>query len=103
MRVVVLAVGRLGRIAEAGLAQDYIRRASATGRALGLGPVELIEVEARRPGKLAEGEALLASLETAGRAGLHLIACDEHGRAPTSRQFAARSCRADPTIGTELH
>lgn len=90
MKVVVFAVGRLGRIAEAELSQDYIRRASLTGRALGLGPVELVEIDARRPGKLAEGETVLAALEAGGRSGLHIIACDEHGRASSSRQFAER-------------
>jgi 23S rRNA (pseudouridine1915-N3)-methyltransferase len=52
---------------------------------LGLGPVEIVEVEARKPGKAAEAEALAPHL-----AGSHVIACDEHGAALTSRAFAAR-------------
>ena len=85
MKITLLAIGRLGRTAEAGLVRDYIERATASGRALGLGPVELIELESRKPGKAAEGELLLEQL-TDG----HVIACDEHGKAHASRAFAAR-------------
>ena len=87
MRIAILAVGRLSRGPERELTQDYVERASATGRGSGLGPVELIEVEGRKPGKQAEAEALLAALE--GQAGgATLIACDEHGRPYGSRDFA---------------
>jgi len=55
----VLAVGRLGRTPEAALTGDYLKRATASGRPLGLGPFELVEVEGRRPGKAAEAAALL--------------------------------------------
>ena len=79
----LLCVGRLGAAPENALARDYAARATAAGRALGLGPVELVEVEGRKPGKAAEAEALLARLD-----GAHLIACDEHGAALTSRDFA---------------
>jgi 23S rRNA (pseudouridine1915-N3)-methyltransferase len=84
MRIALLAVGRLGRAPEAALARDYAERASATGRALGLGPVEILEVEARKPGKAAEAEALLAALAP----GDHVVACDEHGKPLASRAFA---------------
>jgi 23S rRNA (pseudouridine1915-N3)-methyltransferase len=85
VRITLLAVGRLGRSPEGALALDYAARATASGKALGLGPVEVIEVEARKPGKAAEAEVLRSKL-----AGAHLIACDEHGKARTSRDFAAR-------------
>jgi len=81
--VTLLAVGRLGRAPEAALARDYAERASASGRPLGLGPVEVVEVEARKPGKRAEGEVLLSHLK-----GAYVIACDEHGQALASRAFA---------------
>src|SRR5476651_2242615 len=83
MRIVLLAIARLGRAPEAALAHDYAARATAGGRALGLGPVEVVEVEARKPGKAAEAEALKPYLADA-----HVIACDEHGKARTSRAFA---------------
>ena len=44
------------------MALDYAARATATGRALGLGPVEIIEVEARKSGKEAEGAVLLEKI-----------------------------------------
>ena len=47
--------------------------------------MEVVEVEARKPGKAAEAEAILARLD-----GGHLIACDEHGQAHPSRDFAGR-------------
>ena len=82
-----MAVGRLGsRVPEAQLVADYLNRASATGRALGLGPAELVEVEARKPGKAAEAEAISAALDPSAR----LVACDEHGEAWTSRGLAQR-------------
>lgn len=80
-----MTVGRLGRTTEAALAVDYARRATASGRSLGLGPVGIVEVEARKPGKAAEAEILLPHLKDA-----HVIACDEHGKAWTSRAFAGR-------------
>jgi 23S rRNA (pseudouridine1915-N3)-methyltransferase len=78
----------LGRAPEAGLVRDYLDRATASGRALGLGPVELVELENRKPGKTAEGELLLEHLSDA-----YVICCDEHGKAHPSRAFAARVAR----------
>jgi 23S rRNA (pseudouridine1915-N3)-methyltransferase len=83
LKITLLCVGRLGTTPEATLAKAWAERAGQVGRSLGLGPVEIVEVESRRPGKAAEGEALL------GRAGqARLIACDEHGAALASRAFA---------------
>jgi 23S rRNA (pseudouridine1915-N3)-methyltransferase len=83
MRILIVAVGRLSRSPETELVKLYVDRATAAGRALGLGPVEVVEVEARKPGKAAEADALRPHLE-----GAHLIACDEHGRQLASRAFA---------------
>ncbi|WP_304171288.1 23S rRNA (pseudouridine(1915)-N(3))-methyltransferase RlmH [Phenylobacterium aquaticum] len=84
MRLAILAVGRLARSPEVELVRLYVDRATAAGRALGLGPVEVIEVEAKKPGKAAEAEVLKPHLEAA-----HVIACDERGQARASRDFAA--------------
>lgn len=84
MKLTILAVGRLSRSPEVDLVKTYVDRASAAGRALGLGPVEVLEVESRKPGKAAEAEVLRPHL-----AGAHVMACDEHGTAYTSRAFAA--------------
>jgi 23S rRNA (pseudouridine1915-N3)-methyltransferase len=86
LRLTIVALGRLSRGPEAELVKDYAGRAHAAGRALGFSAVEVIEVESRKPGKAAEGEALLAVL-----AGFdHTMVCDEHGPLVTSRAFAAR-------------
>ena len=87
MRISIVAVGRLGRDPAALLAKDYTERATAAGRALGLTPIEIVEVEARKPGKLAEAEALVAAVAPDTP---YLIACDERGHAHPSRAFADR-------------
>ncbi|MGA0546753.1 23S rRNA (pseudouridine(1915)-N(3))-methyltransferase RlmH [Brevundimonas sp. VNH65] len=83
MKLTILAIGKPGRGPEAQLADDYARRASLAGRALGLGPLDLIDLEPRKPGKAPEADLLLAAAE-----GAHLIACDERGRTYASRAFA---------------
>ena len=88
MKLTVVAVGRLSRGPETDLVKTYVDRATAAGRALGLGPFEVVEVEARKPGKAAEADALRPHLADA-----HLIACDEHGAARSSREFAAEIAR----------
>ena len=84
MKIAIVAIARLGRGPEAELVKLYAERATAAGRALGLGPVEVVEVESRKAGKAAEAEALRPHL-----ADSHVIACDEHGSARASRAFAA--------------
>ena len=79
-----MAIGRLARSPETELVKTYVERATNAGRSLSLGPVEVIEVESRKPGKAAEAEALRPQLE-----GRHVIVCDEHGAARPSRAFAA--------------
>lgn len=88
MKIAVVAVGRLSRSPEVDLVKLYTDRATAAGRALGLGPVEVVEVDSRKPGKAAEAEALAPHLADA-----HVIACDEHGTARASRAFAAEIAR----------
>ena len=88
MRLTLLAVGRLTRGPELELVNLYVERATLAGRSLGLGPLEVIEVESRKPGKAAEAEVLKPHLKDA-----HVVACDEHGRASTSRAFAADLAR----------
>ena len=83
MKLAIAAIGKPGRGPEALLAADYAARATAAGRALGLGPLELIDLEPRKSGKAPEAELLLAAAE-----GAHLIACDERGKTYGSRPFA---------------
>lgn len=83
MKISIIAIGRLPRSPESELVKLYVDRATAAGRSLGLGPVEVLEVEARKPGKAAEADALRPHLD-----GAHVVACDEHGAARPSRAFA---------------
>lgn len=83
MKITVVAIGRLPRSPETELTKLYLDRATAAGRALSLGPVEVVEVESRKPGKGAEAAVLRPHL-----ADSHVIACDERGRARASRAFA---------------
>lgn len=84
MRLTILTVGRLARSPETELVKLYVDRATAGGRSLGLGPVDVLEVEAKKPGKAAEAMVLTPHLASA-----YVVACDEHGTARSSREFAA--------------
>lgn len=87
MKIDLIAVGRLGRTAEAQLTADYLQRATASGRALGLGPFELHEVEAKGgSGMGREADAILARIAP----GSTIFACDERGSVMGSRAFAGR-------------
>ena len=83
MKLAIAAIGKPGRGPEAALADDYARRATLAGRPLGLGPLELLDLEPRKSGKAPEAELILAAAE-----GAHLIACDERGKTYSSRAFA---------------
>jgi 23S rRNA (pseudouridine1915-N3)-methyltransferase len=85
LKITLVCVGKLGTAPEAVLAEGWARRAGQVGRAHGLGPVEIVEVEARKPGKAAETEVLMPRTKDA-----FVIACDEHGEAMSSRAFADR-------------
>jgi 23S rRNA (pseudouridine1915-N3)-methyltransferase len=83
LKLAIIAVGKIARSPETELTKTYVERATNAGRSLGLGPVEIVEVESRKPGKAAEALALQPHLADA-----HVIACDEHGPARPSRAFA---------------
>jgi 23S rRNA (pseudouridine1915-N3)-methyltransferase len=92
MKLTLCAVGRLGNTTENAMTRDYLARATQTGRSLGVGPADLIEVEAKKAKSLtseqlkaAEAEAIRAALD-----GGILIACDERGEQLASRAIARR-------------
>ncbi|RMD89618.1 MAG: 23S rRNA (pseudouridine(1915)-N(3))-methyltransferase RlmH [Alphaproteobacteria bacterium] len=87
MRVSICAVGRQRAGPERTLVEDYLARFARTGRALGLGPATLREVEDRKGGSPA-GEARL--LRNALPRGAVAVALDERGRELSSPDFAAR-------------
>lgn len=90
MRVTICAVGRLRKGPEKDLIDDYTTRFDRTGRALGLGPLSLTEVDDRKGGGKA-GEAAL--LERALPNGARLIALDERGSLMGSPDFATALAR----------
>lgn len=87
MRVQICAVGRLRSGPERDLYTDYLTRFDRTGRALGLGPAQLIEVEDKKGGGMAAEAALL---EKSVPKGALICALDERGRVDTSPQFCKR-------------
>ncbi|MEL7214798.1 MAG: 23S rRNA (pseudouridine(1915)-N(3))-methyltransferase RlmH [Pseudomonadota bacterium] len=85
MRVQIIAVGRVKRGAEKPLIDDYLARFGKTGRPLGLGPAQCVEVEDRKGGGMAAEAALLSARipDTA-----IIVALDERGKSLTSPEFA---------------
>jgi 23S rRNA (pseudouridine1915-N3)-methyltransferase len=85
MRIHLCVVGRLRAGPEADLIADYLKRFDRTGRALGLGPAVVHEVEDKKGGgKPAEAALLRKALP----AGAVICALDERGRVMTSPEFA---------------
>jgi len=85
MRLTLCVVGRLRNGPEKDLFSDYIDRFEKTGRGMGLGPVDVVEVEDRKGGGMqAEAELLLRAIPK----GAILLAMDERGKTMTSPQFA---------------
>ena len=85
MRISICAIGRLRTGPEQTLVTDYLERFAKTGRAIGLGPAEITQIDERKGGTMA-AEAKL--LRKAIPAGSHVLALDERGKAMTSPQFA---------------
>ncbi|MGH1419756.1 MAG: 23S rRNA (pseudouridine(1915)-N(3))-methyltransferase RlmH [Hyphomicrobiaceae bacterium] len=90
MRLTVLAVGRLKSGPEQDLCKRYEKRLDATGRAVALGPLKIIEhVESRAANaiqrKSDEADRLLKSVDN----GAVIVALDEHGKHMTSETFAS--------------
>ncbi|MGR3494167.1 23S rRNA (pseudouridine(1915)-N(3))-methyltransferase RlmH [Citreimonas sp.] len=85
MRVHLCVVGRLRAGPERALIDDYLGRFDKTGRALGLGPARVVEVEDKRGGGMAAEAALL---RRAVPDGAYLCILDERGRVMDSPAFA---------------
>jgi 23S rRNA (pseudouridine1915-N3)-methyltransferase len=85
LRVTVAVVGRLRSRPEAGLVDDYLTRFNRTGRALGLGPATVTEIDDRKGDGPASEAALLSAAIPKGAL---IVALDERGRAMDSPEFA---------------
>ncbi len=84
MKVRIAAVGRSKAGPEHDLTKDYLDRFQKTGRALGLGPATLHDVEARKSGMAAERPLLEKAIGSANPVCL----LDERGTVMTSPAFA---------------
>ncbi|MCW9044006.1 MAG: 23S rRNA (pseudouridine(1915)-N(3))-methyltransferase RlmH [Pseudopelagicola sp.] len=82
----ICAVGRLRSGPERDLLDDYLKRFDRTGRALGLGPVSVREVEDKKGGGMSAEAPLL---EGAIPKGAVICALDERGKLMSSPDFAA--------------
>ncbi len=85
MRVHICAVGRLRASPERELIEDYKTRFDRTGRALGLGPLTIHEVEDKKNGG---PDAEAALLERALPKGALICVMDERGKIMKSPDFA---------------
>ena len=85
MRVHICAVGRLRAGPERALIDDDLTRFDRTGRALGLGPAAVHEVEDKKGGGM---DAEAALLERTVPSGALLVTLDERGRTMSSPDFA---------------
>ncbi|WP_300547802.1 23S rRNA (pseudouridine(1915)-N(3))-methyltransferase RlmH [Roseovarius sp.] len=85
MRIHICAVGRLRTGPERALIDDYLTRFDRTGRALGLGPAQMHEVEDKKGGGM---NAEAALLERAIPKASVIVALDERGKLQSSPEFA---------------
>ncbi|MHA6265778.1 23S rRNA (pseudouridine(1915)-N(3))-methyltransferase RlmH [uncultured Aliiroseovarius sp.] len=85
MKVHICAVGRLRAGPERALFDDYVTRFDRSGRALGLGPIHLHEVEDKKGGGMPAEAALLGRVIPDGAL---LCILDERGKLMSSPNFA---------------
>lgn len=85
MRLHICAVGRLRAGPEKSLIDDYLTRFDRSGRALGLGPARVVEVEDKKNGGMAAEAALLRKALPKGAV---ICTLDERGKVISSPDFA---------------
>jgi 23S rRNA (pseudouridine1915-N3)-methyltransferase len=90
VRIQICAVGRLRAGPERELLDDYLSRFDKTGRALGLGPASVHEVEDRKGGGMVSEAVLLSRAIPDGAVRVML---DERGKLMTSPDFADQLAR----------
>lgn len=90
MRVHICAVGRLRSGPERDLLDDYLSRFDKTGRALGLGPVKVHEVEDRKGGGMVAEAKLLEGVLPKGAV---ICTMDERGKVMSSPEFSQNLAR----------
>lgn len=85
LRIHICAVGRLRSGPERDLLDDYLARFDKTGRALGLGPAKVHEVEDRKGGGMKAEAPLLQGVIPKGAL---ICTMDERGKVMSSPEFA---------------
>jgi len=95
MRLSICAVGRLKRGPETDLLDDYLKRARALGRSLGITEITVHEIPESRASGAGErrGDEAARLLDLIPADAL-VIALDERGKALSSRELASRIGRA---------
>ncbi len=89
MRILIAAIGKLKDEAEREIVARYVKRCEAQGRALGLGPLEIVELpESRAAEAVARKSDEAQRLLKAASAATFKIALDVEGKAITSDAFA---------------
>ncbi|MCF6444494.1 23S rRNA (pseudouridine(1915)-N(3))-methyltransferase RlmH [Nereida sp. MMG025] len=86
MRLHLCVVGRLRAGPERDLISDYTDRYEKTGRSLGLGPLCVVEVDAKGAGQQAEHALLTRAIPK----GATVVVMDERGKVMPSPVFAQR-------------
>ncbi|WP_164660524.1 23S rRNA (pseudouridine(1915)-N(3))-methyltransferase RlmH [Tropicibacter sp. Alg240-R139] len=87
MRISICVVGRLRSGPEKTLIDDYLTRFDRTGRALGLGPARIIEVEDKKNAGMGAEAALLRKALPKGSV---ICTLDERGKVLSSPDFAGQ-------------
>ncbi len=90
MRVHICAVGRLRLGPERDLLDDYLSRFDKNGRALGLGPIKVHEVEDRKGGGMVAEAKLLDGVLPKGAL---ICTMDERGKVMSSPEFSQTLAR----------
>jgi len=85
MKIHLCVVGRLRRGPELSLIDDYLDRFNKTGRNMGLGPANIIEVEDKKGGGMKAEAALLERVIPKGAV---ICALDERGKVNSSPEFS---------------
>ncbi|MBC7144383.1 MAG: 23S rRNA (pseudouridine(1915)-N(3))-methyltransferase RlmH [Thioclava marina] len=87
MKITICAVGRLRKGPERELIDDYLKRFEKSGRAFGLGPASVVEVEDKKGlGQGAEAELLARAIPD----GAVIVTLDERGSLISSPEFAKK-------------
>jgi len=87
MRVFLCVVGRLRAGPEKTLIDDYLTRFDRSGRALGLGPARVVEVEDKKNAGMGAEAALLRKALPKGAV---ICTLDERGKVISSPEFAQK-------------